>query len=126
MPRPSTSRSRLQASLAFSGSILLCWRFRTPWTFVVVGIATTFALIAWLWPRQYLPIQRGFDFVTERLLAGLTWLILALVYFGLFAPIRLWRALRRNDPLELRMAPGPNSYLHAIRDLTPPRFDRQF
>jgi hypothetical protein len=126
MPRSSTSRSRLQASCAFVGSIFLCWRFRAPWTFAIVAIATTFGLIAWLCPRHYLRIQRGFDFLTDRLLAGLTWLILALVYFGVFAPIRLWRALRRHDPLDLRMAPGANTYLHAVREMTPGRFDQQF
>ena len=120
------SRARLQATLAWIGSGFL-WYHRTNLiTEALVVVATTLALLAWFFPKRYLPVQRGFDWATHALLTGLTWFLLGIVYFGLFTPLRLWRSLRQSDPLRLRAAPSVTTYLIPLPPGTPNRFDRQF
>lgn len=120
------TRSRLQATVAACVATLLWWRFRTTVSAALAAVLGTFALLAWFAPRQYAPIQRGLDRFVQALLTGFTWLVLGVVYFGLFTPFRLWRAITRRDPLRLRLEPGTASYFQSLPSSAQRRFDRQF
>lgn len=125
MPLAPANRARLHAALACAGTCVLWWRFPTPLTLALLLLAGAFAALAGLAPSVYAPVQRGFDALTHGLLVAVSWIALGFVYFGLFTPIRAWRALIGKDPLHLRQPPPPDgSYLR--RSETAPRFDRQF
>lgn len=121
-----TAKARLQASVACVGTYLLWWRFHTTFSAAVAWTAVSLAGLAWLSPRHYRPIQSAFDCLTHVLLTAVTWSVLGLVYFGLFTPVRLWRVLLRQDPIQLRQDKTPATYLQRIRSSGAMRFDRQF
>lgn len=120
------SRARLQASLAFAGAILLCRRRGGAAWSIVLGIAGMLALLAWLSPTRYAPIQRALDALTRLLLGAFTWLILGVIYFGLFAPWRLCHRVLHRSSLPLRPDPRMPSYFQPLPSATRRRFDRQF
>jgi hypothetical protein len=124
----STPRARLQATLAFLGCLIFAWRSENVAMLVLAGATAVPAATAWLAPPRYAPIQRMLDRAVHALLAGFTWFVLALVYFGLFTPLRLWRTIRRDDPLGLRRPKRPvSTYLRPILNHAGARrFDRQF
>jgi len=119
-------RARLQATAACAGTLFIWWRLGGVIPGVVAGVAGCFALLAWVSPPRYAPVQRGLDRVLHVLLTGLTWLLLALIYLGVFAPLRLWRALTGQDPLRRRADPAATTYLRPLPPAAPGRFDRQF
>jgi hypothetical protein len=118
-------RARLQATLACAGTTLLWWRHGNVTTSVLLFFATGFALLAWISPPRYAPVQRAFDFLTHGLLTAFSWLLLGLVYFGVFTPLRGGRALLRRQPFPVRADPAAATYLQTL-PTTPRRFDRQF
>ena len=120
------SRARLQATLAWVGSGFLWYHRPSLITESVVIVATTLALLAWFLPTAYAPVQRVLDGASRALLTGLTWFLLGVVYFGLFTPLRLWRAISRNDPLRLRADSSATTYLQPLAPGATDRFDRQF
>lgn len=126
MAHPPISRARWQASLAFAGSLIVWWRFRGVLPVALVVFTTVFAVLAWLAPQRYAPVQRGLDFVTRAIVSGFSWVALSLVYFGLFTPLRIARSIVGRDPLKLKLDPAASSYLQALPTNTRPRFDRQF
>jgi hypothetical protein len=72
-------------------------------------------------------VQRVLDFLTRGLVTGVSWLLLGLVYFGLFTPLRMLGAVLGRDPLSLKTGQGVTTYLRSL----PPaadaeRFKRQF
>src|SRR5687767_10951590 len=110
-----TPRARLQATLAFLGCLIFAWRSNHVAMVVVAGVTAVLAATAWLAPPRYAPIQRVLDRAVHALLAGFTWFALALVYFGLFTPLRLWRTILRDDPLGLRRPKRPvSTYLRPV------------
>ncbi len=119
-------RARLQATAAFAGSLLLHWRLRGPASLGLAVVLGALAALAWISPAAYAPVQRAFDRVTHALLVALTWLVLGLVYFGLFVPMRLGRALLRRDPLQLRRDPAAVSFLHPLAPRSADHFERPF
>ena len=117
MPHP-----RLQASLAAFVTAGL-WYWKPGYITAVFALsAAGLALLAWISPAAYAPFARAFHRFGHAILLLFTWCILGLVFFGLLLPLRLWRAIRRQDPLQRRHA---TSYLHALPQ-TPPDFTRQF
>jgi len=120
------ARARFQATAACAGTLILWWRIGGFVPAVVAGLAGSLALLAWLSPPHYAPVQRVLDRVLHLLLAGLTWLLLAVIYLGVFTPLRLWRALTGQDPLQRRPDPTAATYLRPVPPATPGRFDRQF
>lgn len=119
-------RARLQATLAFGGTLVLWWRFGGVLPAMAAGATGSLALLAWVSPPHFAPIQRALDRVLHALLAGLTWFLLALIYLGVFTPLRGWRALTRRDALQLQSDPSATTYLRPLPPAAPGRFDRQF
>jgi hypothetical protein len=106
--------------------LLLWWRIGGILPAMTAGATGSLALLAWVSPPHFAPIQRALDRVLHGLLAGLTWLLLALIYLGVFTPLRGWRALTRRDVLQLRRDPAAPTYLRALPPASPDRFDRQY
>ena len=106
MALSSTARARLQATLAWTGTLVLWWRIGGIGPAMVAGATGSLALLAWVSPPHFAPIQRALDRLLHAVLSGLTWLLLAIIYLGLFTPLRGWRALTRRDTLQLRADPA--------------------
>jgi hypothetical protein len=124
MPLAPASRARLQASLACIGTLTL-WGWRggvIPAT--LATIAASLALLAWSSPAHYAPVQRTLDRFVHLLLMSLTWLLLGLVYFLVFTPLRAFRALTGSDKLARSFDRTAATYLQVPRPGG--RFDRQF
>jgi len=119
-------RARLQATAACAGTLFLWWRLGGLIPAVIAGVAGCLALLAWASPSHYAPVQRGLDRVLHTLLAGLTWLLLAVIYLLVFTPLRFWRALTGQDPLQRRADPAATTYLRTLPPAASGRFDRQF
>ena len=122
---PAT-RARLHASLAGAGGLLIGWRFGGAGPIILAGILVALAVLAWLSPVRYAPIQRGLDRMVHGLMVGLTWVLLALIYLGVFTPLRVWRVLSGRDPLQQQPDSSAPTYLVPARPPGPNRFDRQF
>jgi len=120
------SRARLHASLACGGTLVL-WGWRGGlWPAVAAGIAAALALLAWTSPALYAPVQRALDRLALRLLTGLAWLLLGLVYLLVFTPLRAARALTGRDPLLRSFDRTTDTYLQSPPAGSSGRFDRQF
>ena len=126
MATPSAARARLQATAAWAGTLFLYWRIGGVFPAAAAVVAGALALLAWTNSARYAPVQRTLDRVLHFLLAGLTWVLLAVLYLVLFTPMRLWRGLVRRDPLQRRFDPAATTYLQSLPPPAPGRFDRQF
>ena len=125
MPLASVPRARLQATLACAGTFAL-WAWRggvLPAT--LAGLAAALALVAWMSPARYAPVQRALDRGVHLLLTGLTWLLLGMVYLFVFTPLRVFRVLTGSDPLQRSFDRSATSYLRPPAGSSG-RFDRQF
>lgn len=120
------SRARLQATLACAGTLAL-WAWRGGLVpAAIAGLAAALALLAWISPARYAPVQRALDRGVHLLLTVLTWLLLGLVYLLVFTPLRAARALTGRDPLQRTFDRTAASYLRAPPAGASGRFDRQF
>ena len=106
--------------------LVLWWRIGGIGPAMAAGATGSLALMAWVSPPHFAPIQRALDRLLHVVLAGLTWFLLAIIYFGVFTPLRGWRALTRRDSLQLRPDPAATTYLRALPPAATGRFDRQF
>jgi len=126
MPLAPVPRARLQATFACAGTLAL-WAWRgglLPAT--LAGLAAALALVAWISPARYAPVQRALDRGVHLLLTGLTWLLLGLVYLLVFTPLRAARALMGSDPLQRSFDRTADTYLKSPPAGSTGRFDRQF
>jgi hypothetical protein len=89
-------------------------------------VTAVLALMAWLIPRAYAPVQRGLDRVIHLALTAFTWLLLGLLYLLVFTPLRLGHAIFGRDPLQRRPDPAATTYLRSLPPAAANRFDRQF
>jgi hypothetical protein len=126
MVQKSSTRARLQATAACAGGLLLWWRFGGSYLVAIAILFAILAVLAWLAPDRYAPVQRVLDWITRMLVAGVSWLLLGLLYLGLFTPLRGWRALTRRDPLQLKADPSVTTYFRPLPPATAGRFKRQF
>jgi hypothetical protein len=126
MPLAPANRARLHAVLACTGIVIVWWRFPSPLTWAMLALASVLALIACFAPGAYVPIQRGLDAFTRMLLMAVTWALLAVVYFGLFTPLRIWRLLIGKDPLNLGRSPLSRTPSYLQPSPAASRFERQF
>lgn len=125
MPLAPFTRARLQASAACVGTLAIWWWRGGTVPATLAGVAAALAVVAWVAPARYAPVQRALDRVIHLLLAAITWTLLGLVYFLVFTPLRAARALGRRDPLARQPEAAAPSYLRPLPP-GPARFDRQF
>lgn len=118
-------RPRIQATITVLITTALWLSHRTALPATLAITAATLALLAWFFPPAYAPFSRAFEKLGHLILTAFTWLALGLIYFGVFTPLRLWRSLRRHDPLHRRFDPAAPTYLRPLPQ-TPPNFTRQF
>lgn len=119
-------RARLQATMAAVGALALWIWLRGKGPAVAAGLAASLALLAWVSPPHYAPVQRVLDGIVGFILRAVTWLLLGLIYLGVFIPLRLWRRLTGQDPLQQKPDPSAASYLQPLPAAHPDRFTRQF
>lgn len=120
------TRARLQTTLACVGALGLLWWRRNTGAAIATGLTTLLALVAWISPRHYAPVQRVLDRAIHLFMTVITWIVLAGIYLGVFMPVRLWRALTKHDPLQRRRDAAADTYLQPLPPASPGRFDRQF
>lgn len=125
MPLAPFTRARLQASAACVGTAALWWWRGGPVSATLAGIMAALAVLAWTAPARYAPVQRALDRLIHLLLTAITWVLLGLVYFLVFTPLRFVRSLAGRDPLARAPDPAAASYLQPP-PAGPRRFDRQF
>lgn len=126
MPLAPVTRARLQATLACIGTFVL-WAWRGGQVpAALAGIASALALLAWISPARYAPVQHALDRGVHLLLTALTWLLLGLVFLLVFTPLRAVRALTGSDPLQRRFDRAATTYLRPPSAGGLSRFDRQF
>lgn len=126
MALADSTRARLQATAACAGTFILWWRFGGVFTAGVTGFFSSLAVLAWLAPARYAPVQRWLDFLVRQFVTGFSWLLLGLLYLGLFTPLRGWRFLTRNDPLQRKADPTATTYFQPLPPAAPGRFKRLF
>jgi hypothetical protein len=128
MPLSARKRACLQATAAWTGALIIWGRTNNGLAVAAVCLTTALVLMAWLTPVYYAPVQRTLDRILHAAMTAFTWLLLALIYFGIFMPFRWWQSIRGNDPLELRgeRGSGRATFLHPLPTSHPVRFDRQF
>ena len=125
MPLSSANRSRLQATVGCVVTGLVWWRTRAPAFAAVWALAIGLLALACFDPRRYEPVQRLFRMLGRIVTAAVTWLILGLVYFLVFTPMRLWNRMLGRDPLGSRRSTNA-SFLHEFPAKTLGRFGRQY
>ncbi|HWA25025.1 MAG TPA: hypothetical protein VG734_05065 [Lacunisphaera sp.] len=126
MPFAPASRARLQATCASAGTLVL-WYWRggiVP--AALAGVMAALALVAWTSPARYAPIQRVLDRGVHLLLAGLTWVLLGVIWLVVFTPWRFLRSLTGTDPLRRKFDQSADTYLSTPPPGVSGRFDRQF
>lgn len=102
-------------------------RWRTPWSLALLLIATSLLTLALLAPRVSAPIERRLAHFGQLFAIAFTWLVLGLLFFLLFTPVRLLLALFRRDPLQRRPDPRRASYWEPLPPApAPERFNRQY
>ena len=84
--------------------------WRTPGSLGLLLLATTLLLLALLSPRAFAPVQRALETIGRLVATGFTWLILLLLFVGIFVPARLALALLGRDPLHRRPDPHRATY----------------
>ena len=92
----------------------------------MVCVLAVLALLAWVAPEHYKPIQRALDWIARLLVAGVSWLLLGLVYFCFFTPMRWIGSMVGRDPLRLKPDRSATSYLRDLPPASAGRFGRQF
>ena len=117
---------RLQTTIAVVIGALLWWRVGGRTFAIVFSVASVAAAVAWVSPRHFRPIQRALDFVTQLIVKAISWLLLAVVYFGVFTPGRLFFRLRGKELLARKPAHGEATALVPLAEMPADHFKRQY
>lgn len=107
------------------------WRRTGAWPLapsLVVGFSLALLVLAFAAPRLHAPVQRALETVGRWIAQGFTWLVLLLVFTGVFVPGRVVQWIARADPLGRRRSGAAGTYWRVLP--APPaaaeRFRRQF
>lgn len=85
------------------------------------ALAAVVGVSGLLWPTSVRPLFVGLTIATLPLGWLLSRLVLAVVFYALFAPLALLFRLRRRDALEIRPCPNRSTYWHPKRRVDDPR-----
>ncbi len=77
---------------------------------LLMTIALGVGLVGFLWPQLIRPIYVGSMFAVFPLGWTVSWVLLAILFYGVLTPIGLLFKLRSRDVLCLRPDPTKNSY----------------
>lgn len=112
--RPKSFADLRKFGFAFGGGLsllgsLLFWRDRFAAPYVLAGAGLVLVL-AVAWPRALTPLEWLLARLFRLVTAGLTYVILTIVFFLVLTPLGLVRRLLGQDSLGLRPDPGRESY----------------
>lgn len=120
------TKARLQATVGVAVTLALWAWTRSIAAAVLMGMASTLALLAWIAPRTHTPVQRVLDALAHAIAVAISWVVLALVYGAVFVPIRAVRFLAQRDPLGRRSPALEGSYLRPLPKPRSDRFERMY
>ncbi len=98
----------MAAALAALGGLAI-WRGGA-WGRWALGLAAAFLLLALLLPRALAPVERGWMAFAKVMGSVMTYVLLTLTYFLVITPIGVALRALGEDPLELKPAPGRDSF----------------
>ncbi|MCZ6727193.1 MAG: hypothetical protein O7A98_07530 [Acidobacteria bacterium] len=112
--RPKSLAELRRFGFAFGGGLslfggLLLWRDKFAAPYVLAG-AGLVLLLAAAWPRALTPLEWLLSRLFRLVTAGLTYVVLTIVFFLVLTPIGLARRLLGKDSLGLRPDPERESY----------------
>lgn len=108
---------------------LLLWQWRPAMGLVVLGIALLMALAAVVSPLGlFRHVRRALEAFGRAVGIALTWLLMAIVYYGLFLPVGLALRARGRLRLRKRLDPAAPTYWTPVpeRPASLDRYRRQF
>jgi hypothetical protein len=102
--------------------LIAWWKFGAPiwvlWTLVGVGVATLAA--SRVDPRLVRPVYVGLMVVAAPIGLAISYLLMVLIYYGLFVPVGVVFRLAGRDPLNKHPDPKVPSYWHVRGAARPP------
>ena len=108
-------------------ALLLYWRHRLHAAFFISAFAAPpLLLLALVAPRALVPVERGWRALAHALGWVNTRVLLAVVYFLVFAPIALVLRIAGKDPLERRRDPGRATYWRTREPAEPDHLTRPY
>jgi hypothetical protein len=108
-------------------ALLLFWRHRLHAAFYVGAVAGPLLLVAAvIAPRALAPVERGWSALAAALGWVNTRILLAVVYFLVFAPIALVMRVAGKDPLERRPDRRRSTYWRTRDPAEPDRLTRPY
>ncbi|OIO06835.1 MAG: hypothetical protein AUJ52_11540 [Elusimicrobia bacterium CG1_02_63_36] len=110
--------------LAFFG--LLSWRKSGAAWPTLWGCGALSALLGLVWPRGIHPVFQVWIRVASVIAAVNTFVIMAILYYGVFTPAALWMRLRGIDLLDRAIEPERDSYWKETEPADSARLERQF
>ena len=128
-PVKRSLRSLAGTACAVAVLAVAVYRDHTAARLVLLGIAAGAFLVALAAPRVWRPVEALVDRAIRLLLAGLTYLLLGVVFALVFVPARVVMAVMGADPLRRSFEPGRSSYWEPLREGgadDPARFNREF
>ncbi len=99
-------------------STLLFWRAR-PLGPYILGLALFIALLAVAIPRALVPLERVLAKIVRWVSAGITYTVLALMYYLVITPMALVIRLLGQDLLEMKIDPETESYWKKVEPSGP-------
>lgn len=127
--RQARTRGLVQGAigLAAASAVYLLWK--TPFAWVIAGIAATIALLALASPLgAYAAVERGLATFGRWVGTAVTWILMPLLYWLLFLPVGLLLRARRRLRVTRGFDRGLPTYLQPTakrRDGVAP-YERQF
>ena len=108
---------------------LLLWQWRPTMALVVLAIATLLTLLALVSPLgAFRQVSRALEAFARGVGLALTWVLMTVVYYGLFLPVGLLLRARGRLRLRKRLDPAAPSYWTPVpeRQRTLDGYRRQF
>ncbi len=121
-------RAAVQALAGVAVAVALWLLWRTPLAYLVAAIAVGLALLAAASPPAYARVSRVLEAFGRWVGIAVTWVLMALLFYGLFLPVGLLLRARRSLRVTTGFDPQAPSYWTrpAARTAGPEGYRKQF